>query len=217
MKKLLLCSVLIVLSFSTARAQSLVNTTWAFHWPDDALFRYFRFSDDTLYWSSDNVSYTGHSLITFAGQAMTISDLLGADMGCPTANVGNYTFEVVNDTLDFDLVNDPCTPRGQIMDEGYGVQAPSGIVDAFSAVGISVFPNPATNGSFHLRIPAAAAAYNSLRLVGMDGRLVAQQNLPVGAAVDRDVFLATPATGTYLLILSGPTRTVTTKLMVATP
>lgn len=217
MKKLLLSSVLLVLSFSTARAQSLVNTTWAFHWPDDALFRYFHFSDDTLYWSNDNITYTEHSLISFAGSAFTISDLPGSDIGCPPVNVGNYTFEVVNDTLGFDLVSDPCTPRGQVMDEGYGLQAPSGVADPFASAGISVFPNPSANGIFHLRIPTTASVYNSLRLVCMDGRLITQQNLPVGATVDRDVLLEAPATGTYLLMLSGPTRTITTKLLVAKP
>ena len=217
MKRFLLVSALFLLSLPALHAQSLVNTTWVFHYPDDDLFRYFHFTADTLYWSNDNITYTEHSLIAFAGSAMTISDLLGADMGCPVAQVGNYDFEIANDTLGFDLISDPCMARGEVMDEGYGVQAPSGIGQSFGAAGITVFPNPSTNGVFHLRIPAGAAVYSTMRLVSMDGRLIAQQNLPIGAPVDRDLLVESPAVGTYLLILSGADQTRTAKLMVCTP
>ena len=103
------------------------------------------------------------------------------------------------------------------MDEGYGLQAPSGIDQSFGAAGITVFPNPSTNGVFHLRIPAGAAVYSTMRLVSMDGRLIAQQNLPIGAPVDRDLLVESPAVGTYLLILGGADQTRTAKLMVRTP
>ncbi|MBK8341697.1 MAG: T9SS type A sorting domain-containing protein [Flavobacteriales bacterium] len=217
MKKLLLVSALFLLSLPPLRAQSLVNTTWAFHYPDDDFFRYFHFTADTLYWSNDNITYTEHSLISFAGSAMTIGDLAGADMGCPVGQVGNYDFDIANDTLSFDLVSDPCIARGEVIDEGYGVQAPSGIGQSFGAVGITVFPNPSDNGIFHLRIPAASAVYNSLRLVSMDGRVIAQQNLRGSAPVDQDVLLEAPAAGTYLLTLSGADQTRTAKLVVRTP
>ena len=217
MKRFLLVSALFLLSLPALHAQSLVNTTWVFHYPDDDLFRYFHFTADTLYWSNDNITYTEHSLIAFAGSAMTISDLLGADMGCPVAQVGNYDVEIANDTLGFDLISDPCMARGEVMDEGYGVQAPSGIGQSFGAAGITVFPNPSDNGIFHLRIPASSAVYNSVWLVSMDGRVIAQQKLPGSVPVDQDVVLEAPAAGTYLLTLSGADRTRTAKLVVRTP
>ncbi len=217
MKKLLLCSALLMLSFSTVRAQSLVNTTWAFYYPGNTLFQYFRFTADTLYFSSDNATYTANSEVWFIADTMTVVDLQELPGGCLFTDTGTYTFEIENDTLRFSPLSDPCAVRYDALDTGYGLQAPNGIDQSFGAAGITVFPNPSTNGVFHLRIPAGAAVYSTMRLVSMDGRLIAQQNLPIGAPVDRDLLVESPALGTYLLILSGADQTRTAKLMVCAP
>jgi hypothetical protein len=217
MKKLLLCCALLLLSFSTVRAQSLVNTTWAFYYPGNTLFQYFHFTADTLYFSPDNATYAAYSEVLFDADTMTIVDLQELPGGCLFTDTGSYTFEIDSDTLRFSPLSDPCSIRHDALDAGYGVQADVGIATMAPDTLVAVFPNPSQNGVFHVRMPAEAAVYNSLRLVSMDGRLIAQQNLSAGGPVDRDLLLEVPASGVCLLTLSGPGRTRTVKLVVQTP
>ncbi len=108
MKNNLLVIILLIFS-QTVNAQILQNTIWEVYNSDGTFHSYYKYKSDTLYISSDNVNYSILSTFEINGNNFTIIDFMNPPP-CLT-EIGSYTFELNNDTLDFTLINDDCTSR----------------------------------------------------------------------------------------------------------
>ena len=95
-------------------SQQLQNTQWTVTDTTDVFYIYFKFGIDTLSYSYDDISYTNIATYQESGNNFTMIDLPSGP--CPS-DTGKYTFFILNDTLNFTLVNDDCPTRPMIFQD----------------------------------------------------------------------------------------------------
>lgn len=140
-KQFTLILILVTSFFFNTYSQSLANTTWSVYQPNGSFLYYFRFTQDSLKYSTNNVSYITSSSYTVMNSNLSILDSPGG--GCANY-VGQYTFAVQSNTLSFSAVNDQCSGRLNTFTTCKWVGGITG-VDEFSALNkIGVYPNPTT-------------------------------------------------------------------------
>ncbi len=124
-----------------ARAQFLNNTTWAVSDEELGLFAYLHFSATMLSVSEDNVNFSEVSTYTENGNTVTITDL--PDVGCPTDEVGVYTYDLDLPNITWTVVDDACADRMLTL-TGFvwELQGFTGIAGTDLATTLSVYPNP---------------------------------------------------------------------------
>ena len=141
MKKNILLFIIALSSFSTY-SQILSNNTWSVYDDDNMFFLYFRFESDTVSYSSNNNTFYDVSTFQESGNNFTIIDL-------PTSPcegiVGEYTFQINNDTLYFNLIGDSCSTRPTIFTTYHWVNETAEIQNLNQFHSIKVFPNPASD------------------------------------------------------------------------
>ncbi|MEM6726037.1 MAG: integrin alpha, partial [Bacteroidota bacterium] len=106
---------LVICSFFTSSnallAQELADTRWRVLTQSNDLIGYFDFGlDDTLRFSADNIAFSNLGTYEENGTDLTILDYSGGDCGSIPLP-GNYSFEILNNLLQFTLVDDPCASR----------------------------------------------------------------------------------------------------------
>jgi hypothetical protein len=138
-KHITLLSIILTFSSSCIFSQSLSNSKWTVFDTTGTFFLYFNFGADTLFYSTNNISYTSVSTYQTNANNFTIIDLSNGP--CPN-DTGHYTYLIQVDTLKFTLVNDTCPSRPTTLSENQWVRLPTGIHDINLAQTISMFPNP---------------------------------------------------------------------------
>ncbi len=128
-------------------AQSLPNTTWTVYHTPSTVFAYFKFGNDTVFRSFDNITYTHISEYWENGSNFTIFDI--PPTTC-SADTGKYTFSIQNDTLNFTLISDQCaTGRGSVIANYYWVNLLTSGISLLNQSDniINIYPNPFTNST----------------------------------------------------------------------
>lgn len=158
----------ILLNFSLlVSGQQLANTTWEIYDTTGAFFLYFQFGSDTVGYSADNISFTDVATYSENGSQFMINDLPSGP--CSAADTGLYSFQILNDTLFFTLISEPCTGRDVTFADYTWVSTTAQLTEN-SAIDPGLFPNPATEKVF-LKAGAVAAG-TEIRLLDSYGRLV---------------------------------------------
>ena len=141
MNKNILLLIITLSSFSTY-SQILSNNTWSVYDDDNMFFLYFKFESDIVSYSSNNNTFYDVSTFQESGNNFTIVDL-------PTSPcegiVGEYTFQINNDTLYFNLIGDSCSTRPTIFTTDHWVNETAEIQNLNQFHSIKVFPNPASD------------------------------------------------------------------------
>ena len=171
MKKILLTIVLAGLFFS-GRSQQLQNTYWHSFSSAGVPFLYWHFEQDTLKYSSTNVSFTSVSVFTNVGNNFVIRDVVGNCL----SDTGRYTYTIVNDTLRFFVVEDSCASRAAVFFSYYFVSIPTGIDNAGAFKSIQVYPNPSTDGIFNLAAENNTDGFKKITVNTMMGEKVWEDN-----------------------------------------
>jgi type IX secretion system substrate protein len=138
MKKLLLLCLLAPFWFNGI-SQNLTNTTWEVRDSTNSLNGYYRFEIDTIHWSNDNITYSPISLYQTNTNIFKIVEYIG--LACPF-DTGYYNYNILNDTLDFTLINDTCISRGYVFDTFNWVRLPTNISSFESEPFLWCYPNP---------------------------------------------------------------------------
>ena len=143
MKKTInLLGVILGLTSFYLNSQTLQNTLWKVYDPGNVFFGYYYSGADTIYQVSNNSIYSPFATYQESSNTFTINDIQGAGT-CPATDTGRYTFFIVDDTLKFTKVNDPCSNRSFMLENYFFVNSITGINDANNINSIKVFPNPA--------------------------------------------------------------------------
>ncbi len=147
-------------------AQTLANTKWKVY-NNGNFFYYFRFHNDTISYSSNNIAYTSVSTYTQVANSFTVVDI-GSSAACPPGTQGRYTFTIQNDTLKWTLINDPCAMRSPVFTtyDWFDIYMSLNEWDK-NKHSILVYPNPAAD-FLHVE----AEGLKEIEIINMQGSLV---------------------------------------------
>tara|TARA_B100001287_G_scaffold12406_2_gene9319 strand:- start:1308 stop:1925 length:618 start_codon:yes stop_codon:yes gene_type:complete len=141
MKKNILLLIIALSSFSTY-SQILSNNTWSVYDDNNMFFLYFKFESDTVSYSTNNNTFSNVSTFQESGNNFTIVDL-------PTSPcddiIGEYTFQINNDTLFFNLIGDSCSTRPTIFTTYHWISETAEIQNLNQLNFLKIFPNPASD------------------------------------------------------------------------
>lgn len=207
MKKILLPLIIAITISFQSNAQVLANNTWiAYNDTTNAMSLYFRFDNDSMAFSGNNVSYTHISRFSEAGNVLTVFD---DETGCGAAS-GTYSFLMSGDTARFTLISDSCTSRVEYFTSHYFVRMLT-TVQEYSTAGLRVSPNPAADGIFNLSFDQYVAGMEKLVVYNMEGRIVYETMLP-GNSTNFKLDLGQQPAGIYSLVLSGAGKSSVTRV-----
>lgn len=212
MKKIACIFLLTIALHSGANAQLLQNTIWSFYDPLNVFSFYFQFNNDTVSLSTDNISYTPTSIYNETGNIFSIHDIT-ANTGCLITDTGVYNFNILNDTLQFTLIADPCFSRAQVLDNYYGVALLTSIDDKNIDPDYCLFPNPSANGIFYLKIPGNENGYEKITVTNIEGKVITEKILPQFKNDVATIDLANLDAGIYFLTLYSPQKIKIFKLI----
>src|ERR1043165_4716262 len=171
MKKILLTAILIA-AFISGNSQSLTNTEWfGTNFPSPNL--YFRFSIDTLYYSTTSYGYTPLSIYTASGGQFSVFDLPGT----MCTDIGYYHYSISGNNLIFTLISDNCSSRMNTLVNYNWLSISTGIADLQKSSSPLVFPNPISDGIFTLSIPDFVPGNNEIIFYDVSGKIVYNQKL----------------------------------------
>jgi len=119
---------IIVLCGLRSYSQTLSNSTWEVYDTTNTFFIFAKFTSDTASYSLDNINYTNTATFEESGANFTIIDLL-SDSGVCGNDIGEYTFLIQGDTLEFTPIIDLCTTRNTALSSYYWVNIITGISD----------------------------------------------------------------------------------------
>ncbi len=164
--KISLLAILLNLSLFVS-GQQLANTTWEVYDTTGAFFLYFQFGSDTVGYSADNISFTDVAVYTESGSQFMINDLPSGP--CSVGDTGVYSFQILNDTLFFTVISEPCTGRDGTFANYTWVSTTAKLMKN-STIDLGLFPNPAMESVF-LKASAVEAG-TEIRLLDSYGRIV---------------------------------------------
>ncbi len=131
----------LVITFSlTSWAQPNTNTTWTAHDVNGSFFSYYKFFYDTVFVSSDNITYSPDSYYTYDGTIVRIADLFGSQ--CPSTDTGNYFPNTINDTMIFVYTGDACLARQLFFANFYFVRFTGTTANKESSMESVIVSNP---------------------------------------------------------------------------
>jgi hypothetical protein len=172
--RFVLLPIILFLSIINLHSQTLNNTKWVVYEPSGELFYYIHFTNDTMYFSTNNLSYLVAGIFSENNNYFNINDLEG---GSPCFNTtGNYTYLIKNDSLLFTLINDPCEARIYTFTVRHWITLTEGIENNnIVQADMSICPNP-TNQFITIRSKASQsnATYtikNEMGKVVMSGKV----------------------------------------------
>jgi len=164
---------LIALCFSfvlTVQSQTLESNDWSII--DDGFeFGFGRFQDGELSISFDGISFDVIATYTSTENTFNVTDLPEFDGGCDDA-VGNYTYVITGDILDFTLVSDVCEDRAQsiALSVWQAVTTVTITEEVESESIFSIYPNPVVDAMvLEVNEAELGAVYTVLSI---DGRII---------------------------------------------
>lgn len=171
MKKLLL-SLLITFTSLFAGAQNLQNSIWfGTHPPSPNL--YFKFGNDTLFYSTSGGSYTTMSKFTASAGQMAIFDIMAGSL---CSDTGHYSYSIASNILSFQAINDICSSRrNTLVNYTWHLVSATGINELSTETKFSISPNPAENGITKITINNFSAGNNMISIFDLSGRMVFSQ------------------------------------------
>jgi hypothetical protein len=195
MKKILL---LLLITFASlfSKAQPLQNTTWACYNPSNAFFRYFYFGTDTLSNGATLTTLSGFSIFSVSGDTVFFNDFAGSCV----SSTGVYTYTIQNDTLHFNVVNDPCSGRLSVLVNYHFIGILTGIQGVNSTQHVEVFPNPSSEGIFYLTYDNTENSFTMVTVTNTVGEKVFEEQLS-DRTLQHSLNLQDLAPGIYLLNL----------------
>lgn len=204
MKKFLL-SLLLITSVSGVHAQSLTWTTWqAYLDSTNTPDLYFHFTNDSVRFSSDNVTWTTIAWYSYTPNTYRMID--DPALGCANiTDTGVYTTAFSGDTMWLLPQNDPCTERMDYLAYHYYVRLNTG-VDEMRAPDFSVSPNPST-GIFTVQ---SLTLPEKIRVSTIDGKLVSEQ---MTGSTAFSIDLSAYPTGVYILNVVYADHTTTQRIV----
>jgi hypothetical protein len=208
LKKLFLTLILTIPTVFAGHSTTLANTTWhTFAYATNAPDLFFKFDATSIYYSTNNISYTLISPYSEIGNVMRLYN----DLNCGT-DTGKYSFILSNDTLRFTLVNDLCSSRASYFSSYYFVAMLTGIKTESSLSGIEVFPNPSADGIFNLSLTSPATGQTKISVCDVDGKIIYEKEILSGNknySIDLQQF----PEGVYFLTVSDATGNKVIKLL----
>jgi hypothetical protein len=123
MKKNLLLSAIFMILAPLSWSQPNHNTTWSAYDDLGNFLSYFKFHNDTISSSPDNITYTPESYFFWDGSTVILADRTG--MMCPTSDTGHYFITTNNDTMIFIYAGDPCLMRQLFYAQYFYVRYPT--------------------------------------------------------------------------------------------
>jgi hypothetical protein len=120
MKKLLLILIIVFMQL-IGYSQTLSNSTWEVYDTTNTFFVYVQFTSDTASYSFDNINYTNKSTFYSSGANFTIIDLPDTSTGGCGTDIGEYTFLIQGNTLEFTPISDLCISRTITLSSYYWV------------------------------------------------------------------------------------------------
>ena len=193
--KIILLLLIFLFQIKIGKSQVLANTTWQVYTSSSVFFYYFHFDGDTLSFSSDDIYYTNVSLYEESGANFKIYDLSGFCM----TDTGRYTFSMMSDTLDFNLIIDTCDPsRATVFDTYYWIGMGIGINSPEKNQGFNLYPNPAND-----KITLLNWGQGDLLIYNSFGQLVRTVSL---GREERILDISNLSNGIYTLVNGSATR-----------
>jgi hypothetical protein len=211
MKKIILHFILVIAVCSSALTQPLQNTTWNVYDLSNNFSLRFAFGTDTGFISYDLNIYNPLTHFVENGNAITFNDIPVLSMACPSADTGQYTFAIHNDTLSFTLVSDPCTSRNLVLTTYHWVRTTTGIESHNATEAIHVLPNPSFDGIFNLKINESG--FDKFSICTLEGKLIQETIISDRGAIECTLNLSDFPSGIYLLTLKGNQENKVFKLM----
>jgi hypothetical protein len=138
--KAFLTTLITSLGTLTVFSQSLENTTWIVRDNLLDMVGYYRFANDTISVSLQNVVYVKTYTYFVSANTITIRDISPLSCGTKT---GRYNFLIQDDSLMFTLISDSCTPRRTLFAYYHWVRFPAGIQNEKPVSAVEIYPNPA--------------------------------------------------------------------------
>jgi Secretion system C-terminal sorting domain len=172
MKKLLL-SILIIASSFAANSQNLQNAVWfGTHPPSPNL--YFKFWNDTLFYSTSGGAYTVMSKFTASGGQMNIFDIM---VGSMCSDTGHYNYTINGTSLSFQVITDVCSSRRNTLVNYSWTLISTGINEQLPENFISIYPNPIQSGIVNLSLMEITSGDNKLFIYDATGKEVYTKNI----------------------------------------
>jgi hypothetical protein len=137
---------LLTIGCSSLFSQTLENTTWKVYYPNGTFFLYFHFSNDSLFYSPNNISYAPAGLGFVSGDTLRCVDLPAGQ--CSVNDTGIYKYLIRNDSLFFTMIYDVCGSRVSTLTTFLFVRSVEGIPGTTVDNMIHLFPNPASDEFF---------------------------------------------------------------------
>ena len=135
-----LFTLLIFLSGVFVQSQTLENSIWFVNNSSGTYIGYFVFRSDTLFFGHQYMNInTPWGTYKEKGDSISFIDF---GQRCSVSDIGEYTFNINNDTVKYDLIKDSCEQRKINLLNFYWVRIPLGITEVNSSGSIIIFPNP---------------------------------------------------------------------------
>jgi len=205
MKKALLTVMLASMLALTARAQVLENTLWRAYDFSNTPSWYWHFTQDSLFYGADTISYVYVANYTTFGTFFVITN--ATLWFCFQSDTGTYNFYILADTLRFLIDNDLCGDRIVYLTTHYFVRLPTGIEDINSISTASIYPNPSADGIFNITFHGNGSMPERIYVLNVDGRKImdvgAIHESPVqsSAEINFTINLQSCASGIYFLVM----------------
>ncbi|MEO0469954.1 MAG: T9SS type A sorting domain-containing protein [Bacteroidota bacterium] len=155
-------------------AQELSNTSWALHDSLGNVFLHFQFGTDSVFFSSDNNSFSKLATYVENGNELTIVDLPDGPCGS-SHDQGKYSFQISHDSLIFSVVEDPCINRTSTLTGFDWVLLSTSLHHGDRLSGIRIYPNPVSD--FLIIENASITREGTFRILDQLGRNVLSGSL----------------------------------------
>ncbi len=183
----------IILAFSSfGSAQSIDGKTYELYDSTGVFYRYFKFENDTLSLSSDNVSFFSFATYTHSSNEVWIVDLPAG--GCLPSDTGKYNYSFSGDTILFNIINDQCDSRPGVFQNYTWISiSPLGIFSGTGTIQPGVYPNP-SQGQFQISNSSLIGCH--YQILDPKGKILLMGHVPEDGSLDIRRF----PKGTYILV-----------------
>lgn len=200
MKKTFLMLMLALVLAFTARAQVLQNSWWRAYTANDSAVEFWRFGQDTLSFSYDDVTYNNKSVFSINDSLFTITDFDWSP--CITYDSGVYIFSIQADTLRLTYIFDGCIYRSLYLMYHYFTRLYAGTENNTPFSSATIYPNPSADGIFNLKFTDYSNLPTRIYVLSADGRKIKEEN-STGASTNHSINLQSSASGVYFLVMEG--------------
>ncbi len=172
MKKAFHFAILIAFGVLSASSQQLQNTLWKGYWKPTQDSLLIDSKVDSAYVNSLTGFNLASSRYWEVQDTFYMVDAYGP-ISCPSTDTGMYLFQIINDSLFFYLINDPCASRSSGLDS-MGLKKQTTLsVQSFEDDLAIYYPNPVVD-DLYLQFNRTTNQLQ-IRIFDVNGKLVEQQ------------------------------------------